>query len=137
MFKTKQVNRIEAGHDKVCGNYAIETAETILINQTDTTFQFKIALTQEILVKLDSYQTQPVTKSLSAMFNSVSEQFVSDDWRDRYLKEVNLNGVTYKNVLHVYANSPLPGTSIQEIYYAQNAGLVAFSDFNGIWYYRE
>ncbi|RDC62582.1 hypothetical protein [Adhaeribacter pallidiroseus] len=135
LFRIKKTNRTEIGHDKVCGNYDIETVETMLFNPADTTFQFKIALTQEVLLKLDSYRAQPRAKNLTAMFNTVSEQFVSDDWRDRYLSEISLNGKTYKNVLHIYANFPVPGTSFLEIYYAQHVGLVAFSDFQGIWYY--
>lgn len=137
VFKIKKNSRTETGHDKVCGSYDIETAEATLINQADTTFQFKVALTQEVLIKLNSYQLQPAAKNLSAMFNSVSEQFVNDDWRDRFLSEINLNGKLYKNVLHVYANSPLPGNSFLEIYYAQNIGLVAFNDFRGVWYYLQ
>ena len=137
LFKTRNSERTETGHDKVCGSYAIETAETILVNQTDTIFQFKITLTQEVLLKLDSYQVQPAAKNATAMFNAVSEQFVSNDWRDQYIAEINLNGKTYKNVLHIYASSPLPGTSFLEIYYAQQVGLVAFSDFQGVWYYLE
>jgi hypothetical protein len=135
LFKIKKTDRTETGHDKLCGNYAIETAETILVNQADTTFQFKIVLTQEVLMQLDSYQLQPAAKNLTAMFNTVSEQFVSNDWRDQYVSEINLNGKTYKNVLHIYANSPLPGTSFSEIYYAQKVGLIAFRDYQGVWYY--
>jgi hypothetical protein len=134
IFVVQQKQRTETGYEQVCGSYDIQTAETVLVNQADTTFQFKITLTQEVLVKLDSYHLQPPAKNLSALFNSVSEQYVSDDWRDRYLKEINLNGTVYQNVLHVYGFNTPTATSFIDIFYGKDKGLLAFSNANGRFY---
>lgn len=133
-FKVKRIQRTETGYDRVCGSYDIETAEAILINEADTAFQFKISLTQEVLVKLDSYYRQPPAKNVSAMFNSISEHYVSFDWRDRYYKDIIINGKAYKEVLHIYGNTVPNTISFVEIYYAKNIGLIAFSNGNG-WFY--
>ncbi len=69
------------------------------------------------------------------MFNSVSEQFVSDDWRDQYLKEITLNGKVYQNVLHVYGKNVPSATSFIEIYYTREVGLIAFNISAGGWFY--
>ncbi len=136
-FKVSSQERLETGHDKVCSNYTIQTAEVMLTNRADPAFFFKITLTQAVLVKFDSYYAQPPSKNLSAMFNAVSEQFVSDDWRDKYLSAIALNGKDYKNVLHLYANSPLAQTSFTELYYSKDLGLLAFSNQNGAWFYKQ
>lgn len=127
VFQVKQTSFTETGHDNVCGSYDIESLETVLVNQTDTAFQMNIVLTQRALVKLDSYYQQPATKNVSALFNSISEQYISHDWRDKYLKEISLNGKIYTNVLHIYGNDVPNNTSFIEIYYAKNVGLVAFT----------
>ena len=135
VFRARRRQHTEIGYEQVCGSYDIETAETILVHQADTAFQFKIALTQEVLVKLDSYYRQPPAPNVAAMFNSVAEKYVSFDWRDRYLSEITLNGQLYRNVLHIYGNNVPNALSFGEIYYAKEQGLVAFSNAAG-WFYR-
>lgn len=135
VFNVRRRQRTEIGYDQVCGSYDIETAESILINQADTAFQFKITLTQEVLVKLDSYYQPPPAPNVTAMFNSVSEKYVSFDWRDRYLPTVTLNGQLYQHVLHIYGNHVPNALTFREIYYAKEQGLVAFSNAAG-WFYR-
>ncbi|MDQ3291044.1 MAG: hypothetical protein M3Q05_07110 [Bacteroidota bacterium] len=136
-FKVRKLNRQEVGHDKVCGDYQIETQEAILINQADTAFQFNVVLTQEVLLKINSYYRQPPAKNVEAMFNSVSELYVTNDWRDQYLKEIILDGKVYKNVLHVYGNNVPNSISFIEIYYSREVGLVAFNITAGGWYYHK
>ncbi|PSR52878.1 hypothetical protein AHMF7605_04730 [Adhaeribacter arboris] len=134
-FRIRKIHRQETGQDKVCGDYQIETVETILTNQADTSFQFNVVLTQGVLVKLNSYYRQPPAKNVEALFNSVSELYITNDWRDQYLKEITLNGKVYKNVLHIYGNNVPNQVSFIEIYYSQNMGLVAFNNTAGGWFY--
>ncbi|QMU28537.1 hypothetical protein [Adhaeribacter radiodurans] len=136
-FKVRKLNRREVGHDKVCGDYQIESAESILINQADTAFQLNIILTQEVLVKINSYYKQPPAKNVDAMFNSVSKLYITNDWRDQYLIEITLNGITYKNVLHIYGNNVPNPISFSEIYYSREVGLVAFNISAGGWFYLQ
>ncbi len=137
IFKVSKLYRQETAQDKVCGDYQIETEETILTNQSDTGFQFHVVLTQEVLVKLNSYYQQPPAKNVEAMFNSVSELYITNDWRDQYLKEITLNGKIYKNVLHIYGNNVPNAISFIEIYYSRDVGLVAFNISAGGWFYLQ
>ena len=136
VFKVSQYTFMLTGYDKVCGNYNIETLQTKLINQTDTAFQLRVELSQQVLVTLESFYQQPPTKNVSALFNSISEQYISNDWRDQYIKEINLNGKMYGNVLHIYGNAIPNPVSFTEIYYAPDVGLVAFRNEFGMFYLK-
>jgi len=121
--------------DKVCGTYNIETRETILKLETDTTFQVQVVLSHEAVLNIKAYNKEIPGKNLFIQFNGVSEQFISDPWRDRYEKDQDINGRIYPQVLHVYGEQIGGVLSFADLLYARNEGLIGFKALNGAWYF--
>lgn len=136
-FKASSRQYHQQGTDKVCGAYHIETQETILQSQSHTALQVQIILSHEALVSVKVLQNNQANINLQIQFNSISEQYVSDPWRDVYLKEVLFNGHTYRDVLHAFGNPNGNDLAFSEIYYAKGTGLIGFKLFSGDWFYLE
>lgn len=136
-FKTITRHYEQSGEDKVCGTYNIETYEATLVPLSDPNFNIQIVLSHEVLVNIKAFITNPAATNLDIQFNAVSKQYVSDDWRDLYLKSVDLNGKNHQTVLRFFGipvNHPL---AFKEVYYAKDEGLVAFKTYAGDWYYLQ
>ena len=123
--------------DKVCGAYAVETRETILQLKTDTALQVQVVLSHEAVVSIKASNKVVPGNNLLVQFNSISKLFISDPWRDRYNKELNVNGKMYPEVLHVYGNQIGGTRSFADLLYARNEGLIGLKLFDGGWYFLE
>ena len=121
--------------DKVCGTYDIETQETILKLQTDTAFQVKVVVSHEAVLSIKAFNKEVPGSNLDVQFNCISEQFISNPWRDRYETAQNINGKTYPQLLHVYGNQIGGVLSFADLLYAKNQGLIGFKVFGGGWYF--
>ena len=125
----------QQGTDKVCGAYAVKTRELILKLEKDTAFQVQVVLSHEAVVSIKVFNTEVPGNNLFVQFNSISEQFISDPWRDRYGKEQEVNGKIYPQVLHVYGNQIGGILSFADLLYARDKGLIGFKLFDGGWYF--
>jgi len=121
--------------DKVCGAYNVETRETMLKLETDTAFQVQVVLSHEALLTIKPFHKEVPGSNLLVQFNCISEQFISDPWRDRYEKEQNVNGKIYPQVLHVYGNQVGGVLSFADLIYSRNEGLIGFKLFDSGWYF--
>ena len=121
--------------DKVCGAYNVETRETILELEKDTDFRVQVVLSHEAVVSIKVYNNAVPGSNLLVQFNSISEQFISDPWRDRYEKDQYVNGKNHPQVLRVYGNQIGGILSFSDLLYARNKGLIGFKLFGGDWYY--
>ena len=126
----------QPAHDKVCGTYAVETREAILKLMADTSFQVRVLISHEAVLSIQVTNKQPVGSNLYIQYNGVSDQFISDPWRDRLKAEETINNVSYPQLLHVYGDQ-IPGRlSFSDLLYAKNKGVVGFKLFEGGWYYK-
>lgn len=127
----------QEGTDKVCGSYDIETRQVTLTAQDDPHFKIELTLSHEILVGIKVRQANPPGQSLDILFNTISEHYISDPWRDKFYPQISLNGKTYHQVFHAYGNPGAGPLSFAEIYYGKQAGLIGFKLFSGDTYFLE
>jgi len=121
--------------DKVCGAYDVETRELILKLEADTAFQVHIVVSHEAVLSIKVFNKETLASNLLVQFNCMSEQFISNPWRDRYEKEQNENGKIYPQVLHIYGDQIGGVLSFADLLYAQNQGLIGFKAFDGGWFF--
>jgi hypothetical protein len=120
--------------DKACGAYDIQTIQTSLSTPSDSTFSTLITISHEVVFGIKVYSLNTKANNLDIKFNTVSELFISEDFRDKYLQELPVNGKTYQQVLHVYGNRMPGNLFFADILYAKNIGLVGFKTFDEKWY---
>lgn len=127
----------QEGSDKVCGSYDIETRQVHLTAQHDPDFKVQVTLSHEILVGIKVLRANPPGSGLDILFNTISEHYVSDPWRDRFYQQMSLNGKTYHHVLHAFGGTDAGPLSFSEIYYGRDTGLIGFQLFSGEAYFLE
>jgi hypothetical protein len=88
-------------------------------------------------VGIKIWRDDPAGRNLAFLFNTISEQYISDPWRDHFLQEATLNGKTYTKVLYAFGFPNAGPLSFAEIYYGREVGLIGFKLFNGETYYRQ
>jgi hypothetical protein len=137
VFQAELFHFNQEGSDKVCGSYDIETRQVALTSRDDPGFQVQVTLSHEILVGIKVLRTDPAGLALDIRYNTLSEHLISDPWRDKYFREISLNGKTYHQVLLAYGTTGAGPLSFSEIYYARDAGLVGFKLFSGETFFRE
>ena len=125
----------QSGSDKACGAYEIETMQVNLKATEDPSLLIQVALSHEILVRIKVLRQDPPAQGLDITFNTISELYISDAWRDRFYKSVELNGRTYRDVLHAYGWPEAGAIPISEIYYGREVGLIGFRLFSGDAYF--
>jgi hypothetical protein len=125
----------QSGSDKLCGSYEIETLQVNLRAKEDPSFKVQVTLSHEILVRIKLLREEPPAQGLDITFNTISELYISDAWRDKFFKEIALNGKTYRNVLHAFGRPVAGDLSISEIYYGKEVGLIGFRLFSGDAYF--
>lgn len=134
-FLTEVRTYYQENTDQVCGPYHIQTEEVTFITPMDPDLRLVVSLSHEIVLNLKAFRTDSKVTGLEAKFNTVSDLYISHDWRDDYAEEKNINGQNFFRVLQVFGN-PTPGAlSFSEILYAQDKGLVGIKTFAGGWYY--
>lgn len=135
-FVSEIKNDNQTATDKVCGDYKVETKVVTLKNIENPNLKFQVILSHEAVVSLKVISIQPAAIGLDIQFNTISEKYISDDWQDKYLKSISLNGKSYQNVLFVHG-SGLPGNSgFSEIYYGKEVGVIGLKTISGEWFYR-
>ncbi|WP_146904012.1 hypothetical protein [Adhaeribacter aerolatus] len=125
----------EKGNDKACGTYNIQTIQTTLTSPSDSTVKTVISVSHEVVVGIKVYNPVNQRSNLNIKFNTVSELFISDDFRDKYFLEAQMDGKTYQQVLHVYGDRRTGNLLFADILYAKNIGLIGFKTFDDKWYY--
>ena len=125
----------QQAHDKVCGAYNVETEEAKLKFTADTSFQVRTQISHEAVLSIQVTNKQPAGSNLYVQYNGISDQFISDSWRDRLKTGETVNGVIYPQLLHVYGNQISGILSFSDLLYAKNKGLVGFKLFDGDWYF--
>jgi len=121
--------------DKVCGTYNIETLAVTLQTLSDPDFKISILLSHQVLLSISAINTQYNSRNLYIKFNTLSEQYVSDSWRDIYTTETAVNGQNYQQVLHAYGDNMPGDLALADIIYTKDKGLIAFKTFAGGWYF--
>ena len=134
-FKVTQRHYKQSGEDKVCGSYKIEAIETTLTPVLDSNFKIQITLSHEVLLSIKAFKISPAATNLNIQFNTIAERFVTIDYRDLFLKSVELNGKIHQNTLRVFGDQASHNLAFAEMYYAKEKGLVAFKTYTGEWYY--
>ena len=129
---TQELN--EKGNDKACGTYNIQTIQTTLTSPSEATVKTIISISHEVVVEIKVFNPANQTTNLNIKFNTVSELFISEDFRDKYFPELELNGKTYQQVLHGYGNRFTGNLYFADILYAKNIGLIGFKTFDDKWY---
>jgi hypothetical protein len=121
--------------DNACGNYEVQTIQTTLTSPADPKLKTIVAVSHEVVVSIKTMYIENQNLNLNIKFNTVSELFISDDWRDKYLHEVPVNGKKYNQVLHVYGQQ-VPGDLVfADFLYAKGFGLIGFKTFDNKWFY--
>jgi hypothetical protein len=127
----------QEGSDKVCGAYDIETRQVNLTSPDDPALKVQITISHQILVGIRILRNHPPGREMDILFNTISENYVSDPYRDKFLKEATLNGKTYRDVLHAYSNPGAGPLSFTDLYYGKELGLVGFTLVTGETYSLE
>jgi hypothetical protein len=125
----------QVGSDKACGSYAVETFQVKLRSVEDPGLTFQVTLSHEIVVRIKQLHTDSPVAGLAIDFNTISEHYISDPWRDRFYKKLVLNGKDYSNVLHAYGSGVAAGLFYREIYYGKGVGLIGFTLYSGESYF--
>lgn len=134
-FKATTQELNEKGNDKACGTYDIQTIQTALTSSSDPSVRTIISISHEVVVGIKVINQVTKDTNLDIKFNTVSGLFISDDFRDKYLPELQLDGKTYQEVLHVYGNQVPGNLDFADILYAKNIGLIGFKTFDDKWYF--
>jgi hypothetical protein len=127
----------QEGSDKVCGSYDIETRQVNLTSRDEPGFKVQVTISHEILVGIKVLRTDPAALGLDILYNTISGDYISNPYRDRFLPEATLNGKTYPQVLSAFGTPAAGPLSFDEIYYGREAGLIGFKLFTGETYFVE
>jgi hypothetical protein len=125
----------QSGSDKVCGAYEVETLQVNLRARQDPSLMVQVSLSHEILVRIKVLRQDPPAQGMDITFNTISELYISDAWRDSFHKSLALNGKAYRNVLHAYGWPEAGLIPVSEIYYGPEVGLIGFRLFSGDAYF--
>lgn len=123
--------------DKLCGDYAVETLQVDLRSKEDPAFKVQVTLSHEILVGVRLLRSDTPAQGLNITFNIISQQYISDPWRDKFFLEKAVNGQHYRQVLQAFSFHVTDHFYFSEIYYAREAGLVGFKLFSGDTYFLQ
>ena len=125
----------EKATDNACGNYDVQTIQTTLISPSDPKLKTIVSVSHQVVVNIKAINTENQNLNLNIKFNTVSELFISDDWRDKFLNEVPVNGKKYNQVLHVYGLQVPGDLAFADFLYAKGFGLIGFKTFDNKWFY--